>query len=144
MGDRLAGVAFVLLGGYVAAVALGLDVGTWLRPGPGFFPLGVGLTMVVLGGVIASRPGRYPREALEVPGVTRLVKAGMLLAAYVLALPYVGFILTTFVFILAWLRLVTVSRWGEAVVAAALGTAVAHGIFVRWLALPLPPGVLAR
>jgi putative tricarboxylic transport membrane protein len=67
-----------------------------------------------------------------------------LLAAYGLALERLGFVLTTVLLILVWLRGLEGSRWREAITLAVAATVAVYGIFVRWLQVPVPMGVLGR
>lgn len=53
--DLLAGLAFIAFGLAFAIGALGYNVGTPLRMGPGYFPLSLGIVLVVLGGVIVVK-----------------------------------------------------------------------------------------
>lgn len=50
--DILAGLTFVAFGLVFAVLAIGYQVGTPVRMGPGFFPLALGGILVFLGGVI--------------------------------------------------------------------------------------------
>ena len=144
MADRLAGLAFVIFGALVAIRARGLEVGGGLTPGPGFLPLLIGVAAGVLGaGLALSRNLQSLREDPQQPGRRKLLSAGVLLGGYVLGLDRLGFVPATFVFILVWLRVVERSPWRETTLVAVAATAAMYGIFVRWLAIPLPAGFLA-
>ncbi|MGL5867086.1 MAG: tripartite tricarboxylate transporter TctB family protein [Dermatophilaceae bacterium] len=47
--DVVAGVVFVGFGGAFAVGALGYDIGTTLEPGPGYYPMVLGVLLAVLG-----------------------------------------------------------------------------------------------
>jgi hypothetical protein len=53
--DLLAGGVFIAFGLAFAVGALGYNVGTPLRMGPGYFPLSLGIVLLVLGGVIVVK-----------------------------------------------------------------------------------------
>jgi hypothetical protein len=53
--DLLAGGVFIAFGLAFAIGALGYNVGTPLRMGPGYFPLSLGIVLIVLGGVIVAK-----------------------------------------------------------------------------------------
>lgn len=53
--DLLAGAVFVVFGLAFAIGALGYNVGTPLRMGPGYVPLVLGIALAILGGVIAVK-----------------------------------------------------------------------------------------
>jgi len=144
MKDRQAGLAFVIFGVLVGVRALGLGVGGWRTPGPGFLPLLVGVAASLLGaGLAFSRIPHGFRGDLGRPDRRKLWGAGVLLGGYVLGLDRLGFVPATFVFILVWLRVVERSPWRESALVATVATAVLYGMFIRWLAVPLPAGILA-
>ena len=77
--DILAGLTFVAFGLAFAVLALGYQVGTPVRMGPGFFPLVLGGLLVLIGGVIAVR-GFLANED-EGIGVVPWRALGLILAA---------------------------------------------------------------
>ncbi|GIH75261.1 tripartite tricarboxylate transporter TctB family protein [Planobispora longispora] len=83
--DVLAGAIFILIGGAFVAGALGYELGTPLRMGPGAFPLLVGAIMAALGLAIVVK-GLVAGEMISFgPVPWRAV------AAIVLALLFFGF-----------------------------------------------------
>ena len=53
--DLVAGLIFIVFGGLFALGATAFDFGDLVRPGPGFYPLAVGVLLVVLGVAIIAR-----------------------------------------------------------------------------------------
>lgn len=144
MADRLAGLAFATFGVLVGVRAVGLDVGGWRTPGPGFFPLLVGVATSVLGTALAfSRTAPSLKGDPLNTGRRKLLGAGVLLEGYVLGFDRLGFVPVTFVFILVWLRVVERSSWREATLVAAAAAIAMYAVFIRWLAIPLPAGILS-
>lgn len=144
MADRLTGLAFVIFGVLVAVRSLSLGVGGWRAPGPGFLPLVVGVAASLLGaGLASSRTPQGFRADLQQPSRRKLLAASVLLGGYALGLDRLGFVPATFVLIVVWLRVVGRSPWREAALVAAAATTAMYAIFVRWLAIPLPGGILA-
>ncbi|MDR7544506.1 MAG: tripartite tricarboxylate transporter TctB family protein [Armatimonadota bacterium] len=146
--DRAAGLVFGLFGLFVAASAVRLGLGKWLSPGPGFFPFGVGLATLVLGVALALPAARggagRGTAARSGAGAVKTAGAIAVLAAYALLLERLGFAPTTFLFIVAWVGGLERTRWKGTVSLAAAVTAAMYAIFVRWLQVPLPSGVLGR
>jgi hypothetical protein len=62
--DIAAGLTFVALGGWFAAGSLGLELGTPLRMGPGFFPLILAGLLVAIGAVIVLQGLQHAPSAL--------------------------------------------------------------------------------
>jgi len=52
--DAAAGILFILVGLIFGAQALGMEIGTSLRMGPGYFPLVLAGLLIVLGGFIVA------------------------------------------------------------------------------------------
>lgn len=144
VADRVAGLAFVVFGVLVAIRAVGLDIGGWRTPGPGFLPLLAGAAASVLGaGLAFSRTAPRFTGDPQNPGRGKMLGAGILLGGYALGLDRLGFVPVTFVFIVIWLRVLERSPWRVATLVAAAATTAMYGVFIRWLAIPLPAGVLA-
>ncbi len=63
MGDTLFSLLIVLFGLFIAYEATGMSIGTARRIGPGFFPLGLGAIIVVLGIGTLFEPAGESRSA---------------------------------------------------------------------------------
>lgn len=64
MTNLLAGGLFILFGLFFGVQSFGLDLGTTLKMGPGYFPLVLSVILVLLGGVIAVTGLNAGTEAL--------------------------------------------------------------------------------
>lgn len=60
--DAAAGLFFMLAGGVFGAQSLGLEIGTALRMGPGFFPLVLAVVLILLGLLILASAFRSVGE----------------------------------------------------------------------------------
>jgi hypothetical protein len=99
--DILAGLTFVAFGLLFAVLAAGYQVGTPVRMGPGFFPLGLGGILVVLGGVIVVK-GFLAAEG-EAIGVVPWRALGLILGAVLffgLTVRGLGVVPSTFIAVL--------------------------------------------
>lgn len=77
------------------------------------------------------------REALRRISLTILFLAG-----YVFALNYLGFALTTFLFIFLLLRFIVPQKWPTVILASFLVATGSYAIFEMWLRAHLPVGFL--
>ena len=137
-----AGLAVLALGYLLAGRQYPLD--TLATPGPGIFPLAVGLALLALAIWQLLAGGRRlaaaaaASEADDV-GITRapLIMIAVLVL-YAVSLPRLGFTLTSFVLVLVASWLMGLRGWWRPVVLALGVTAVSRLIFGFWLGVPLP------
>jgi hypothetical protein len=119
--------------------ALGLPLTQIGRPGPGLFPVVVGTLCLTAAAGIAWEARR---ELAPVPEESRGgARAGLLalaLAGFCLALPWLGYLVTTLLLLTAVVRLAGESRWPVAVATAVAFTAGSAYLFGRVLGVPLP------
>jgi putative tricarboxylic transport membrane protein len=146
------GLAVVALGYLLAGRRYSLD--TLATPGPGIFPLAVGLALLALaawqfatagrGAALATADPPPPPTATDTPaasGATRsrpplILAAGLVM--YAAALPVIGFLPASSVLVVGAARLMGLPGWWRPA-ALALGViAASHVVFVTWLGVPLP------
>jgi len=124
----------------------GCVLGYWVHlsgPGPGFFPVVLGVllqpvaALLVLAGRSAGEKPAWDRGSL------RAVGAGALAFAITIWLVNrLGMLVSVGLYTLAWLRLVGRYRWPRAVALAAGTVLAVYLIFVLWLRVPFPSGIL--
>jgi len=136
----------VALGLGVAAVALweasSLPVGTVRSPGQGFFPLCLGVLLVLLSLVLLLQIFRAPAAARST-GPTRIGQViGVIaaLAVYTAVLETLGYPIATFLLVLYMVRVTHPQRWLVALAVALLASGGSYLLFAVWLRVPLPPG----
>ncbi len=147
--DFWSGLMFVVTGLGFAIGALNYSFGSSARPGPAYFPFGLGIMLAILGAFIfvkallaGSRDGD-PVGAVAWKPLAIIVGA---VALFGLLLPRLG------MFIALPLLLITAAlagdefHWGEAIVSALLLTAFSWVIFIYGLSLTIPlyPSFLGR
>ena len=140
-----AGLAVLAIAYLVANRRYALD--TLAAPGPGVFPLAVGLSMLGLAvaQAIAAMRTRTatapPARADGGPGGRVLLLVGVLVG-YPIAAGAIGFLTASFALVLVSSRLLGARDWLRPAILAAGVTAAAYVIFVIWLSVPLPKGPL--
>lgn len=143
--DRWIGLFFSLFSLYVCFESWRLGVGSFFRPGAGFFPFYSGALLGLLSlilGLVAFRGKVEKAESWTDVGNT--VTVSLALLGFALLLTWLGFAITTFLFILFLLR--AVERRGSLLSAgAALSISAAfYLVFGLWLKAQLPAGILGR
>jgi hypothetical protein len=145
MTDRLAALLVIIAGGAYLAAALPLPRGVAARPGPGFYPMLVGVVFCIAGlAFIVETFRRVPPRASPDPitaaaRIRALATAGTLIA-FVVVLPWVGYVAATFFFVAAMLRALG-GGWTLALATAIASAAASYWLFASLLAVPLPKGV---
>jgi putative tricarboxylic transport membrane protein len=143
--DTIAAAAVLGLGASVVAGAARLPFGGVHNPGPGFFPLWLGLVLVLLGGILAIQAAVSRAATGRASG--RPLKVLVLLATlsvYVALLEPLGYAAATFLLVLFMLRGLEPHRWLVALAVAVLAAGGSYVLFAVWLGVPLPPGPFAR
>jgi hypothetical protein len=139
--DFWSGLMFVVVGVGFAWGALGYNFGTSARPGPGYFPFGLGALVAVLGAFILfealtiETPGGEPVGAIAWKPLAVIVGSVVMFGAL---LPRLGMVITLPL-------LVIVASWAhdefklkEALINAAVLTVGSWLIFIKGLALTIP------
>lgn len=126
-----------------------LPMGVMREPGAGFFPLIIAVVTGLLALLIliqALREKPQPRQAeagFEEPfrwGNLAIILAAV--AVYGLTLPMVGFLVSTFWFMLLMVKVIEPQTWTKSLIAAAI-TAVASELFFNTLlGAQIPTGIL--
>jgi hypothetical protein len=141
-----AGLGLVALAYLVASRRYPLD--TLAAPGPGVFPLAAGaLALVLAVGQVARalvRGEDAPGARAPGAGGRRLAAMVVLLVAYAAAVGTAGFLASSVVLVFVSSRLLGQPGWLRPAALALGVTAAAWAIFVAWLGVPLPAGVLRR
>ena len=143
MRERAWALGFLVASGAYLAAALAFPFGGVAKPGPGFFPVGVGVFLCLV--AAASMIGRR-RSTPAGAGVATLsrdararVSATILgLVAFCLLLPWLGYPVCAFLFIALLLRRLGGARWPAVVITAVLGALVSYYVFGVLLGVPLP------
>jgi putative tricarboxylic transport membrane protein len=147
-GEIIAGLALAALGSYVATASLKWEIMGRSGPGPGFFPLGYGVLMVVLSLVLVIRAvlGRGPKAGEVAPVDWRGVAVALTLwagfAATIPLMKYLGFFVT-FALLMFFVGRVIFARPVPHVLAGAVGAPlIFFAVFSYGLQLRLPVGSL--
>jgi putative tricarboxylic transport membrane protein len=142
---RAVPLVLLVAGGVYLTLALQLPFGAAARPGAGFYPVIVAVFAIVVAlAATASVFRRAPRAeaeavALDAAARRRVVISVMALAAFCVALPWVGYPAAAFAFVAVVLRYLG-GRWTTALLTAVLSSAGSYGLFAGLLDVPLPRG----
>jgi len=139
--DFLAGLFLVIVGGAFAIGATQYNFGIAARPGPGYFPLGLGIILAVLGLIVLATSlvrkveGGDPVGSIPWRPLICVVGA---LVFFGFALPRVGFVISFPLMIVFTAMAGDEFRWKDAILNAVVLTVFSYGIFVAGLKLNIP------
>lgn len=139
--DFVSGILLVVVGAAFAIGATNYSFGVAVRPGPGYFPFGLGIILALLGGVVlfsAFRLGRKGGDPIgKIPWRPLLCIVG--------AIVFFGFTLPKLGFIVSFPAMIVITAaggneftWKDAILNAAVLTGISWLIFIYGLQLTIP------
>jgi hypothetical protein len=149
-------IALFCFGAVTVLLSLQYPVGSLRMPGSGFLPLALGVMLMALAAaqcaqVRAARPKPVESKAVEpaapgkagegAPARRVLYFMGAVAAATALLGP-LGFVPMSFLLMLVLLRVMGECRWAACGLIALASSAASQLVFVIWLKIPLPQGLL--
>ena len=124
-----------------------LRIGTINDPGPGFFPFGAGLIMLILSLIalfqLIGKKNSIERKPRQEPfrwwNIVIILAA---VTAYAFSLEKVGFLINTFLFICLLLKVVEPQSWRTAILGGLITAVAANLIFNVIFQAQIPSGIL--
>ncbi len=139
--DFWSGLMFMAMGAGFAWGAVSYSFGSSARPGPGYFPLGLGLLLALLGTVVLFKSLTVETDDGEPIGAWSwrplLVIVGSLVL-FGLGLPRLGLLITLPLLVILVSTASDEFSWKDALLNAAVLTALSWAVFVKGLSLTLP------
>ncbi len=134
----------VVLGVCVVWQARGMEYMSSLGPGPGFFPLWLGLILTGLSGVWllsavrSANPDASRRFFPEWHGLRRIVLIAGAIVGVGAAMEFIGFRLAMFAFAAFVLTALGRRGWGLTIIVSSVLSFGVYHTFTRWLDVSLP------
>jgi hypothetical protein len=132
----------------LAYLALGaqLPFGALDQPGAAVFPMVAGVVAILASAATLHEGWRLERtEPVEFPAgadARRVLGMGGLLLGYFVLLPWLGQLLTSLLFFMLVLRLLSQYAWPRIAAYSVVMSLAVYGVFVHLLQVPMPAGVL--
>lgn len=145
--DFWAGMMFLLVGVGFAWGALSYNFGSSARPGPAYFPFGLGVLLALLGALELFKSLTIESEGGDPIGAVAWRPLGFIVgtvAVFGWALPHLGMFIALPILVVVAALAGDEFHWGEALLNAAILTAGSWVIFI-WglnLIIPLKPSFL--
>ena len=144
IADLTGGFAVLALGIAVVFFSSRLEYMSEFGPGPGFLPLWLGMGLIVCSiGVILKILKRKDKTGIFFKPRTRvgLKILGLIILTYLL-LPVFGFSVGLALFTATSMLLIGKHRWTSCGITAVVTAVAIRLIFVLWLSIPLPTGLI--
>ena len=148
--EMVVGIVIFLFGGLTALLSLRMPIGTFRLAGTGMFPLCLGILLMILSGAFTLRiffQGKEEQirkeasiESSESPLQLILFLGAMALAT--LFFNQLGYPLTSFLLMVALLRILGMKRWSLNILISVVTAVGSYFLFVKWLDIPMPKGWL--
>ena len=148
--DRIFSFIWIVLGISQCVGSIPLGLGEWVEPGTGFMPFVIGLVMIALGIALFLEASTVLRKDPKIKISVwsdvywrRVLYVVLLLAAYAVVLPKIGYLIATFLVMVFLLKSGEPVKWISAIVVGILASAISYIIFGVWLNVSFPRGILS-
>jgi putative tricarboxylic transport membrane protein len=148
-GERVSALFFLLLSLFICQQSIVIGLGALSNPGSGLLSFGAGAAIglfslcLLIRSFYSAKPEQGEKDGGEAFHVKRFLFVCLCLLGYTTVVNGLGFVLTTFLFVLVLLGVTESTKWWLLLVKAVLVTAGNYLFFVKWLGLSLPRGFLA-
>jgi putative tricarboxylic transport membrane protein len=144
--DQISSLACLLLAVYICLQSLAYSIGSWRYPGPGFFPLGMGIFLGLLSITVYSRVRSSKPQEKEEPWYPRERRKALILVlialfGYAIFLEILGFLISTFLLLFFLFIVVEPQRWIVAAGGSLLASFSSYALFELCLKIRLPKGL---
>jgi hypothetical protein len=136
--DFWAGVLYIAFGTVGIVIALDYPLGTANRMGPGYFPRGLGMLMILLGAILVLRSFKLRGAPLSFPSFKPILIVLGSVIVFGLAAPKGGLVVATILLIVLSSTASHEFRWKEAIIASVVMAAFVVAAFAWGLKLQLP------
>jgi len=145
--EAIVGGVIFLFGLITTVLSLKMPIGTFRMAGTGMFPLCLGILLMLLSGLFLLRLFLKTRitpeksSTGEIPGPSKqLVPFLGAMVLVTLLFNRLGYPLSSFLLMLALLRILGVKKWTFSLPLSLMTAVVCYFLFVQWLKIPLPKG----
>lgn len=148
--DVCGGVLILMFGALTVYLSLRMPIGSFRAAGPGLFPLSLGILLMLLaagfalGSILRNRRAQKAKAASPAPGgsVKPVIGFMAVIGFAAASLEHLGYALTAFLIVLALLQILGSKKWRWNLLISLASSAASHFVFVWWLQIPFPQGVL--
>jgi putative tricarboxylic transport membrane protein len=145
--DPLGGFFWLAISIFVCIEAIWVGLGTFKSPGPGFLPFWAGVVLgsfsilLIITSVLKKKGGEKLREMWKGMAWKKVLLVLFSLFLYILLLPRMGYIPTTFGLMIFMSGVIRRSKLWTEVMIPLITVLASYFIFNTWLGIQLPKGI---
>jgi len=139
--DFVSGIALIVVGGAFAIGATSYSFGTAVRPGPGYFPFGLGIILAILGLIVlfgSLTQGKKNGDPIGAIPWRPLICVVGAIVFFGFFLPKLGFLISFPLMIILTSAGGNEFTWKDAILNAVILTVLSYLIFIYGLQLTIP------
>ena len=147
--EIIVSIVIFLFGGITVLLSLRMPIGTFRMAGTGMFPLILGILLMFLSSLYLLRlflKNKVMREKSmlgQIPGSRKqLILFFATMVLITLFFNRLGYPFSSFLLMLALLRILGMKRWTTVLPLSFITTVVCYFLFAQWLKIPLPKGLV--
>ena len=146
--DVIASLFWLIMGAGLIYEGYHEELGTLQEPGSGFVIFWMGAVMMALSlallfiSLFSPAPEEQTDDSWFGSGLKKVLAINCALVLYAYALIPLGFLLTTFCFMLFLFKVINMQGWFASIGGAAVSSLAFYLVFNYWLAVQLPEGIL--
>jgi hypothetical protein len=146
--EIVVGIVILLFGAITTLLSLRMPIGTFRMAGTGMFPLCLGILLMILSGAFTLKIFFQDKEEqikkeVSIESSESPIQLILFLGAMVFATLFfnqLGYPLTSFLLMVALLRILGIKRWGQNILISVVTAVGSYFLFVKWLDIPMPKG----
>lgn len=141
------GLIVVALGILYLLASLAYPLGDFKKPGPGFFPTAMAVLLILGGLRLALRASRQretdqaSQSKWDLSKIRNVLNVVLGTAIYLILMPAIGFLTTTFFFLVFMFKILGSRGWLATAAASAVISLVFYWFFIKVLLLTAPEGL---
>jgi hypothetical protein len=133
-----------VLGVVITAISWGYGFGSLRRPGPGLYPVFIGVmicifTLSILVSTVRSKAGG---PVLDKEGAKRLLLMAGTFCLWIVAMPLLGYVVVTCLATYAFCKIMKLEGWWKPLAVSVGTTLFIYLMFDYWLYVDFPRGIL--
>ena len=145
--EKVTSLLLILLAVFIGFESRKYPLGTIDNPGPGFFPLLLGIAMAAMAIALAVRAWRNGTAEVHPPfwpvkeGFFKVSLAFIVILLFTALLEITGYMINIFLLFLILLRPIGRQKWRWSISISVGAALVSYLLFDKWLMIPLPRGI---